>query len=147
MKCVSYVLAVQRRCDAVVHFAPQELRGGAVDWVGTFRYGAWPLGRDADPDAVWSENIYMSERRYRFPHVSCSCFMCQQEAEHKPLRHTSRGPAPAAPNSYTRASTRSVLFHLLVCWHAVFNLSWGRTLGSRPQQTRDSIRLFLCIYF
>ena len=101
-------LAVQRRCDAVVHFAPQELRGGAVDWVGTFRYG----GAAAAGSRVERENISIDEREriYRFPHVSCSCFMCQQEAEHTPLRHTSRGPAPAAPNSYTRASTRSV-FH------------------------------------
>ena len=130
-------LAVQRRCDAVVHFAPQELRGGAVDWVGTFRYG----GAAAAGSRVERENISIDEREriYRFPHVSCSCFMCQQEAEHTPLRHTSRGPAPAAPNSYTRASTRSV-FHASLhgrCWHAVFNLSRGRTLGSRPQQTLE----------
>jgi hypothetical protein len=67
-------------------------------------------------------------------HVSCA-----SKRRNTPLRHTSRGPAPAAPNSYTRASTRSVfgLSRLLHgrCWHAVFNLSRGLTLGSRPQQT------------
>ena len=47
-------LAVQRRCDAVVHFAPQELRGGAVDWVGTFRYG----GAAAAGSRVEREYIY-----------------------------------------------------------------------------------------
>ena len=122
------------RCCSPLCAPGAQRRGGRLGWNISVRRGR----------CGWVESgarIYIDEREkiYRFPHVSCSCFMCQQEAEHTPLRHTSRGPAPAAPNSYTRASTRSV-FHASLhgrCWHAVFNLSRGRTLGSRPQQTLE----------
>ena len=142
MKCVSCVLAVQRRCDAVVHFAPQELRGGAVDWVGTFRYG----GAAAAGSRVERENISIDE-----PERESEYIASHMSHVHVSCASKRRNTHPCATPRAARPPRRRILTHALRpdlsftprctlhgrCWHAVFNLSRGRTLGSRPQQTLE----------
>ena len=66
--------------------------------------------------------------------------MCQQEAEHTPAPHLARPGPRGAEFLHTRFGDQICLSHASLhgrCWHAVFNLSRGRTLGSRPQQTLE----------
>jgi hypothetical protein len=76
------------RCCSPLCAPGAQRRGGRLGWNISVRRGR----------CGWVESgarIYIDEREkiYRFPHVSCSCFMCQQEAEHTPAPHLAR-PGP-----------------------------------------------------
>ena len=104
------------RCCSPLCAPGAQRRGGRLGWNISVRRGR----------CGWVESgariyISMSERKYIASHMSHVHVSCASKRRNTPLRHTSRGPAPAAPNSYTRASTRSV-FGLSRLLHAAWSL-------------------------